>query len=132
MILHRRTVLVGALAAVAGGVLWRASPRAFVAAAIRDHFRSGEVSEDDIIAFADDFMTYRTEWAALKHRVFGRLGAFGLYLAPYLDGPSRMRDDAITAFLLGSTAMQRRDPQDQIVYLAFPDPYQTGCIPAFS
>ena len=132
MTIRRRTFLVGASAAVVGGVLWLASPRAFVVAAIRGHFHSGEVSEDDIAAFADDFMTYRTEWAALKHRVFGRLGVFGLYLAPYLDGPSRMRDDAITAFLLGSTAMQRRDPQEQIVYLAFPDPYQTGCIPAFS
>lgn len=131
MKLRRRTFVLGLVAAT-GAALYLASPRAFVAAAIRDHFREGEVSEEDIATFTEDFVTYRPQWNALKHRVFGRLGTFGLHLAPHLDGPRRMREDAITAFLLGSTAMQRRTPEDKIAYLAFPDPYMTGCIPAFS
>jgi hypothetical protein len=132
MMFGRRTFLVGAAAAVGGGLFYLASPRSFVAAAIRDHFAPGQVSEDDIAAFSDDFMTNKPEWDALKHRVFGRLGVLGLSLAPYLDGPSRMRDDAITAFLLGSTAMQITEPDDPVIYLTFPDPYQTGCFPAFA
>jgi len=127
----RRAFLVAGTSFLGAGLFWLTSPQSFIASAIRDHFAPGQVSEDDIAAFADDFVTFRPQWDALKHRVFGRLGMVGLWLAPYLDGPSRMREEAITAFLLGSTAMQIANADDPITYLTFPDPYQTGCYPAF-
>ena len=134
MALSRRAFLASLTAGagvLTGTALWLTSPTSFLHTAIRDHFGPDSVSDDDITAFINDFLVYEPRWNALKHRLFGRLGGFGLHVTGFVDGPERLRREALTAFLLGSDAMTRNTPDDPISYLAFPDPYEIGCLPGY-
>lgn len=130
---RRSTLLGGASLAVAGALFgtFLTNPDAFIKAALRDHFAPLRLSESDLNRFVADFRTSRPQWNALKHRVFGRLGAVGLMLVDQVDGPERLRREALTAFILGSDAMLRTDPNEPISYINFPEPYEVGCIPGY-
>ncbi|MEM8842234.1 MAG: hypothetical protein AAGD47_10710 [Pseudomonadota bacterium] len=132
MKLTRRTALFGGgaglVALVAGGALF-SSQNAYVKHVIRSHFRPGEVSEDDLDLFAEDFARKRPEWNALKFRLFGRLGSLA-ELTPIAGRPGivRLREDALSSFILGSNCMTRVDLNEPLEYLYFPDPYEAGCV----
>lgn len=121
---------IGALAAVPLGFAMR-SQSSYVEAVIRDHFGERALLEDDVRRFAADFASAHPGWTVLKHQVLGRLGEWGLPLASRSYDMAKIREEAITAFVLGSTALWEREQDEPIEYLEFPDPYRTGCIAAF-
>lgn len=132
--LTRRSLLIGvSLAAVGSAAFWALSPRRFIEAVIRHHFRPGEVAEAEITRFADDYFARRAHLGDIEHRVFGRLGGLGLMSA--FDGVHQIEDlrkDALLTFILGSTAMGRVDENEPIAYVSFPDPYEVGCVVTWS
>lgn len=130
----RRAVVLGGVGALAALPLGYAMRRqsSYVEAVIRDHFGEDEVVEDDVLRFAADFTASRPGWLVLKHQILGRLGDWGLPLASRSYDMAKIREEAITAFVLGSTALWAREAGERIEYLEFPDPFRTGCIPAYT
>ncbi|MBY8975354.1 hypothetical protein KHP62_06030 [Rhodobacteraceae bacterium NNCM2] len=130
MKLSRRTLMIGAAALTGGAAVAAVAtrPTGFIEAVIREHFRPGDVSDEDIRRFAEDYVARSARWQTIQYKAFGRLGSIGL-LPKIRDvwGVRKEREAALTAFLMGSDALFRTDETQPITYIAFPDPYETGC-----
>ncbi|MEM7508189.1 MAG: hypothetical protein AAF415_15760 [Pseudomonadota bacterium] len=129
--LTRRGLLAGFLGSgvvIAGGVLL-SSPHGYVKHVIRQHFSAETLDEEDLDRFAEDFFARRPRWNTLEQRLFGRLGGWA-DMTPLVDRWSvrKMREDALTAFVLGSNAMTRASLSEPVEYLYFPDPWEAGCV----
>ena len=131
MKINRRKMLAGTLGilGLSLGGFAVASPHGYVKHVIRSHFSAETIPEEQLDLFAADFFAFRPRWNTLEHRLCGRLGRL-VDATPLKDrwAVRKLREDALTTFILGSNAMTRASSAEPVEYLYFPDPYRSGCV----